>query len=88
VSRRQRSRLYSEVNDRIYDLLASAEPDLPGEFLCECGSDCEQRALLLPADFAALRSAGEGVRSPDCRGSRFVLRARRSRPSGGVAALS
>jgi len=68
VSRRQRSRLYSEVNDRIYELLVSAEPDLPGEFLCECGSDCEQRAMLLPADFAELRRVGEGVRSPDCAG--------------------
>jgi hypothetical protein len=88
VSRRQRSRLYSEVNDRIYELLVSAEPDLPGKFLCECGCDGEQRALLLPADFAALRGAGEGVRSPGCSGPRFGLRARRSRPSGGAAVLS
>jgi hypothetical protein len=88
VSRRQRSRLYSEVNDRIYELLASAEPDLPGEFLCECGSECEQRALLLPADFAALRRAGDGVRSPDCSGLRFGLPRRGSRPAGGLAALS
>jgi hypothetical protein len=88
VSRRQRSRLYSEVNDRIYELLVSAEPDLPGEFLCECGYDCEQRAMLLPADFAELRRVGETVRSPDCSGSGFGLRGRRSRPDGGLAILS
>jgi hypothetical protein len=88
VSRRQRSRLYSEVNDRIYELLASAEPDLPGEFLCECGSDCEQRAVLLPADFAELRNVGKGVRSPECPGSRFGLRGPRSRPADGLAALN
>jgi hypothetical protein len=66
VSPRQRSRLFREVNNRIYDLLESAEPDLPGEFLCECGRDCERRVLLLPAAFAALRQAGEAVRSEDC----------------------
>ena len=44
----QRSRLFRELNDRIYDLLASAEPDLPGEFLCECGRECGRRVELLP----------------------------------------
>ena len=38
VTHGQRSRLFREVNDRIYELLESAEPDLSGEFLCECGS--------------------------------------------------
>jgi hypothetical protein len=62
----QRSSLFREVNDRIWELLESADPDLPGEFLCECGRDCGQRVELLPAAFAALRQTGEGVRSPDC----------------------
>ena len=88
VSRRQRSRLFREVNDRIYELLASAEPGLPGEFLCECGSDCEQRALLLPADFAQLRRADQSVVSPDCTGPRSGLLGRRSRLADGVALLS
>ena len=66
VTRRQHSSLFREVNDRIYELLSSAEPDLPGEFLCECGSDCDHRALLLPADFAGLRRAGQSVRSHEC----------------------
>jgi len=30
VTRRQHSSLFREVNDRIYELLSSAEPDLPG----------------------------------------------------------
>ena len=68
-----RSRLFREVNDRIYDLLGGAEPDLPGEFLCECGDDCERRVLLLPAGFAELRDAGEPVRSPDCGGLRLAV---------------
>jgi len=66
VTRRQHSSLIREVNDRIYELLSSAEPDLPGEFLCECGSDCDHRALLLPEDFARLRRAGRSVRSREC----------------------
>jgi hypothetical protein len=65
----QRSRLFREVNDRIYDLLESADPDLPGEFLCECGRDCGRRVQLLPAEFATLREAGEDVRSPECPSS-------------------
>ena len=65
----QRSRLFREVNDRIYDLLESAEPDLPGEFLCECGRDCDRRVVLQPAAFAALREAGVLVQSPDCHES-------------------
>jgi hypothetical protein len=88
VNPRQRSRLFGEVNDRIHDLLSSAEPDLPGEFLCECGRDCGQRVELLPAAFAELRRSGEIVRSPSCRGTRFRLRGRRARPADGVPALS
>jgi hypothetical protein len=74
----QRSRLFQEVNDRIYDLLESADPDLSGEFMCECGLDCGRRIALLPRKFAALRAAGEVVRSPDCRPPRF--RRLRDRP--------
>jgi hypothetical protein len=66
VSPGQRSFLFREVNERIYELLESSEPDLPGEFLCECGSDCSQRVALAPAEFAALREAGAVVRAPDC----------------------
>jgi hypothetical protein len=87
VSTAQRSHLFSQVNDRIYDLLELAEPDLPGEFLCECGGrDCERRIVLLPEAFAALRRGGEIVRSPECRGPWFGLRVRRSRSAAGVAA--
>lgn len=82
MSSRQRARLFREVNDRIYDLLESAEPDLPGEFLCECGRDCEQRVLLLPAAFAGLRRLGRDVTSADCR--TFRLRGGRE-PLSGVA---
>ena len=64
VTPRQRTRLFREVNDRIYDLLVSAEPDLPGEFLCECGRDCGERIELLPSAFAELRRTGRAVRSP------------------------
>lgn len=84
----QRSLLFREVNDRIYDLLASAEPDLHGEFLCECGRECGRRVMLLPAEFAALRRAGEVVCSPDCLRRRFGPLGRRSHPVGGVPALS
>jgi hypothetical protein len=80
VSPSQRSSLFREVNDRIYELLASSEPDLPGEFLCECGSDCEQRVQLLPAAFATLRQTGRIVRSPNCSETGLELR--------GVPALS
>ncbi len=80
----QRSRLFSEVNDRIYELLEAADPDLPGEFLCECGEDCGRRVELLPKAFASLREAGELVRSPDCHDARFT----RPQPAGGVPALS
>jgi hypothetical protein len=82
----QRSHLFREVNDRIYELLESADPDLPGEFLCECGRDCGQRVELLPAAFASLREAGESVRSPDCSKRRFSLR--RSEPVDGLPVLS
>ena len=87
VSTGQRSRLFHEVNDRIYELLESAEPDLPGEFLCECGGDCERRVLLLPAAFVGLRQAGEAVRSPDCREPRARRRDERIRSVDGVPAL-
>jgi hypothetical protein len=62
----QRSYLFREVNDRIYDLLESADPDLPGEFLCECGDDCGRRVVLVPQAFVALRQAEQLVRSPEC----------------------
>jgi hypothetical protein len=62
----QRSRLFQEVNDRIYDLLQSSDPDLPGEFLCECGRDCGHRVALLPTEFASVRETGAIVRSPEC----------------------
>jgi hypothetical protein len=84
VSPGQRSLLFSEVNDRIYELLAAAEPDLPGEFLCECGEDCGRRVELLPDAFATLREAGELVRSPDCHETRFT----RPQPARPVPALS
>lgn len=77
----QRSRLFREVNDRIYDLLASAEPDLPGEFLCECGRECGHRVVLLPTAFVALRETGRVVRSPDCENRRLRLRPERLGPS-------
>jgi hypothetical protein len=79
----QRSSLFREVNDRIYDLLETAEPDLPGEFLCECGRDCGRRVLLLPSELATLRRTGQLVRSSECRGPRFGLR-RRSPPARGA----
>lgn len=69
----QRSSLFREVNDRIYDLLEAADPDLPGEFLCECGQDCGKRVELLPAAFARLRETGQDVRSPACHGARLAV---------------
>jgi hypothetical protein len=83
MSSSERARLFGEVNDRIYELLESADSDLPGEFLCECGGDCGRRVVLAPAAFAELRRAGRPVRSPDCRGRRE----RRAQPVGGVPAL-
>ena len=79
MSPAKRSSLFREVNDRIYDLLVSAEPDLPGEFLCECGRDCSERVALLPAAFASLRETDRDVRSPACHGARLAV---------GVPALS
>jgi hypothetical protein len=84
VSPGQRSRLFSEVNDRIYELLEAADPDLHGEFLCECGRDCDRRVELLPEAFATLREAGELVRSSDCHEVKFT----RPQPAGPVPALS
>jgi hypothetical protein len=74
MSPSRRSSLFREVNDRIYELLEAGEPDLPGEFLCECGSDCDRRVRLLPGTFAALRQAGRTVRSPECSGAELELR--------------
>jgi hypothetical protein len=85
MSSGQRARLFREVNDRIYDLLESAEPDLPGEFLCECGSDCEERVLLLPAAFASMRRSGEDVTSSACRDRDFRLCGQRETLSGSIA---
>ncbi len=85
---RRRSELFGEVNDRIHELLASADPDLPGEFLCECGEDCDRRVELLPAAFEALRSSGHSVRSNDCRRPGLLRLRRRTPVSGGVPVLT
>jgi len=82
VSSGNRARLFREVNDRIYELLESAEPDLPGEFLCECGEDCEQRVQLLPATFAALRRTGQAVTADDCGNGGFHRRGERESLTG------
>jgi hypothetical protein len=84
---RRRAELFREVNDRIHELLVSAGPDLPGEFLCECGDDCGTRVSLLPAAFEALRNEGRAVRSNDCR-SRGVRRLHLPEPVSVVPALS
>ncbi|HLX32950.1 MAG TPA: hypothetical protein VKR79_09330 [Gaiellaceae bacterium] len=68
--------LFREVNDRIFELLSSGEPDLPGEFFCECGKDCGRRVELSPDAYAELKRAGLSVRSDEC-GRRGVLRLRR-----------
>jgi hypothetical protein len=68
-----RASLFREVNDRIYELLESTDSDLPGEFLCECGRDCGERVVLLPAVFAKLRETGEDVRAPACRDSQLAV---------------
>lgn len=81
------SLLFGEVNDRIYELLDAAEPDLPGEFLCECGRDCGRRVELVPAMFAALRRKGRAVRSSECGRSRFFRRPARNAVGAGVPAL-
>ena len=85
---RRRAELFREVNDRIYELLAAADPDLPGEFLCECGEDCARRVELLPAAFEALRSGRNAVRSNDCRNGGLLRLRRRELVSRGVPALS
>lgn len=79
--------LFREVNDRIYELLSSAEPDLPGEFLCECGRECGRRVELVPAAFAALRSGGRAVHSEDCGRRSLFRRPRRETVPGGLPAL-
>jgi hypothetical protein len=83
----RRALLFGEVNDRIYELLASAEPDLPGEFLCECGRECGRRVLLAPAAFAALRRRGAAVRAAECRRLRFPRRRREETVTGSLPAL-
>ena len=73
--------LFREVNDRIYELLVSTDPELPGEFLCECDEDCGRRVEILPATFEALRSNGSAVRSSDCGRQKLF---RRESVSAGV----
>lgn len=83
----RRTLLFREVNDRIYELLNAAEPDLPGEFLCECGKECGHRVELVPATFLAMRNDGRAVRSAECR-SRGLLRRRAvSAPADSLVAL-
>ena len=84
----QRSRLFREVNDRIYELLEAGEPDLPGEFLCECGRECGSRVELLPATFSALRKSDEAVQASDCRELRFRTSGRHPEVADGVPVLS
>lgn len=79
----RRTMLFQEVNDRIYELLNSAEPDLPGEFLCECGSECGRRVELVPAAFAALRKRGRTIRSTDCRPRGLLPRRAEKAPAAG-----
>ncbi len=83
----RRTELFHEVNDRIHELLVSTDPDLPGEFLCECGEECGRRVELLPDAFEALRNGGRAVRSKDC-GRNGFLRVRRQPVSSGVPVLS
>lgn len=83
----RRSLLFREVNDRIYELLNSAEPDLPGEFLCECGRECGRRVELIPAAFAVLRRKGHVVRSSECGRSGLFRRTRREALPSGIPAL-
>ena len=79
--------LLGEVNDRIFDLLEVAGPELPVEFLCECGRGCERRVKLAPAAFVALRRGGRPVRSPECRRRRLRRSAgRRARRDDSVPA--
>ena len=84
----RRTELFHEVNDRIYELLVSTDPDLPGEFLCECGEECGRRVELLPAAFEALRSGGRAVRSSDCRRGGLLRRRRSAGVPGGVPVLT
>ena len=83
----RRTLLFQEVNDRIFELLSSAEPDLPGEFLCECGDECGHRIELVPGEFAQLREKGRTVRSGDCTKRRGIFRRTRETVSG-LPALS
>ena len=84
----RRAELFREVNDRIYELLAAADPDLPGEFLCECGEECGRRVELLPAAFAVLRSGNRAVRSNACGRTGLLSFRRREPVPHGVPALN
>ena len=83
----KRSHLFREVNDRIHELLESADPDVPGEFHCECGRDCGRRVVLSSAAFVALRREERLVLSADCGEARLGRRDRRARSAGSVPAL-
>jgi hypothetical protein len=78
---RRWNELFREVNERIYELLVSTDPDLPGEFLCECGEDCGRRVEILPAAFDALRSSRRDVRSSDCKRGTLLNRSPRREPA-------
>lgn len=82
----RRSELFREVNDRIYELLSSAEPDLPGEFFCECGEECGRRVELSAVAFAASRRAHRAVRSGEC-GRTGIFRRVRREPTPGFPAF-
>lgn len=82
----RRAKLFREVNDRIFELLSAGEPDLPGEFFCECGKDCGRRVELAPDSYAELKRAGLAVRSDAC-GRRSILRRGTPAVAGSLAAL-
>jgi hypothetical protein len=49
--------LMREVNDRIYETLASMGTE-DGDFLCECGDeDCSERIQVTHREYRALRTA-------------------------------
>ena len=85
----RRAMLFREVNDRIFELLDRAEPDLPGEFLCECGRECGRRVELLPAEFAQFRRGGRAIRAGECRRRSLFQRPRpEAAPAPGFAVLN
>ena len=77
----RRAELFREVNDRIYELVSSADVDQFGEFLCECGEECGRRVELSALAFATMRRDRHAVRSADCSAGLF-RRARREPTSG------